>query len=358
MPPTPPDNEPPDIDIDDEFLTGVPESGDWDVPVSISDDSDPRSALTVSAQVTTGLGAFVVVTASGITITTTGFLSEGDTLDVEITATDTENATSTASFTFTIGDDVTPPGLPGAAAPNVTITQEDIGTDRVLLEVSLDGGTYDDVDSYAWDDSVSGSSRTVDRPTGVLADTYGVTVTVSGDGTDAEDGTTATGSDTTDVEPAEPPVTDCSESEVTAPDLEAVPGVEATGDGGESGFPPGSGSWSVTDQPPSGGVTVDADGEVSWTAPDDADPGRSDYDLQYSRGGCTATGPQAPSPCSRSTRPRTRAPDAAVTAPDLSGHAGRFGQRRCGALRVPARLRVMDRDGPTVDRKRRGGHQR
>ena len=104
VPPTTPDNQPPVIgNIASVFLDNVPEDGDWFVSVSITDDNDDRSDLTIGAQVVgVGIGASASVTTNGIMISTTGLLDVGTTFDVEITAADTEGATSVRTFGFTI----------------------------------------------------------------------------------------------------------------------------------------------------------------------------------------------------------------------------------------------------------------
>ena len=117
---------------------------------------------------------------TGIRITTTGLLSEGDTFDVGIIVTDTGNATSSRTFTFTIGDEIPPP-------------------------------------------------------------------------------------------PPDP----CADAEVTAPDLEALPGVTVTGQATHDGFPSGTGVWDITDTTPDPGdsiITIDQAGVVTWT-PAAGEPG-------------------------------------------------------------------------------------
>ena len=90
------------------------------------------------------------------------------------------------------------PDLPDAVAPNITITgAADIDEDETsTLAAALSGGTYDAVDSAAWSVVSGGGSFTgnIYDPADVAADTQVTvrrTVTVSGDGTNAADGTTA-----------------------------------------------------------------------------------------------------------------------------------------------------------------------
>ena len=83
----------------------------------------------------------------------------------------------------------------------MSISQQDHGDGTVTLSANISGGTYDTL-SYSWDTGDTSVAITVDRPTGVLADTYGVTVTATGTGTNATAGTSDTASASTEVQPA------------------------------------------------------------------------------------------------------------------------------------------------------------
>ena len=104
--PTPPTNNPPVIaNIQSVFLTNVPHDGNWFVTISITDDNDARGDLEVSVSSSSGIGAQVSLSSDTVMqITTSGLIDVGDTFDVTITATDTEDATSVRTFTFTISD--------------------------------------------------------------------------------------------------------------------------------------------------------------------------------------------------------------------------------------------------------------
>ena len=97
--------------------------------------------------------------------------------------------------------------IPPAEAPTVTIAaQADIDEDETAsLSASISGGTYDGTPSYAWailtgGGSISGSGSSVTYTPSDVASNQLIqvrcTVTVTGTGTNAEDGTSDTASDT------------------------------------------------------------------------------------------------------------------------------------------------------------------
>ena len=123
-----------------------------------------------------------------------------------------------------------------------------------------------------------------DPPSGTAAGDYAYTIRAVGNGEDESDTGTVTVTDGTD--PPDP----CANASVTAPDLSAPLGGDDSGAATHSGFPSGSGAWTVTEQPDVGTVSVSSNGTVSWDAPSSQpSPGDStDYAVQYARGGCTA----------------------------------------------------------------------
>ena len=96
----------------------------------------------------------------------------------------------------------------------------------------------------------------------VNAGIYTYTLTASGGGCSGVDTVgTVTVTDGTEPDP-------CVNAAVTAPDLSAPLGGSDSGAATQSGFPSGSGVWTVTEQPDVGVVSVSSNGTVSWDAPD------------------------------------------------------------------------------------------
>ena len=184
----------------------------------------------------------------------------------------------------------TTPTTASVTAPDITVEAGSSGTGTATSEGLGASPNWTKTSGPSWV-GVTGAGFgqadvDADPPAGTAAGDYDYTIRAIGNGEDESDTGTVTVTD--GIDPPDP----CENASVTAPDLSAPLGGSDSGAAAQSGFPSGSGIWTVTEQPGVGVVSVSSNGTVSWDAPSSQpSPGDStDYAVQYERGGCTAEG--------------------------------------------------------------------
>ena len=85
--------------------------------------------------------------------------------------------------------------------------------------------------------------------------------------------------------PPPPPPDPCENASVTAPSAATMnTGAPGNGAASQTGFPPGSGSWSISENP--SWISIASNGVVTWR-PSGAPDATYGYTVEYTRGGCS-----------------------------------------------------------------------